>query len=199
MSVLKAEIRDSNLKAKQLRRSGIIPGVLYGSRDSEPINIQFKQNEVERFLRTNTIGAKVELVIGDKKQLTLLKEISYAPVGRKAEHLCFMPLAEDEKINNIAQIILLNKNKVTGNINQSLFEVSYKAYPRDLVDKIEIDMEGKKAGDSMEVSDLEISKNENIEILTPPDTVIYNITAPSKVEDTPETEEDQKITEETAE
>lgn len=76
--------------------------------------------------------------------MTLLKEISYAPVGRKAEHLCFMPLAEDEKINNIAQIILLNKDKVTGNINQSLFEVSYKAYPRDLVDKIEIDMEGKK-------------------------------------------------------
>jgi len=195
MSVLKAEKRDPQLKAKQLRRIGFIPGVLYGNSHNEAMNIQFRQNDVERFLRSHTIGAKVDLIIGDKKQSALLKEISFAPVGRKAEHLSFMPLSENEKITNVAHIILLNKDKVTGVVHQSLFEIDYKAYPRDLVDKIEIDLEGKTIGDSMEVSELEFAKNKNIEILTPLDTVIYSIAAPDNIDETPESEQAEKAAE----
>ncbi|NMA67545.1 MAG: 50S ribosomal protein L25 [Clostridiaceae bacterium] len=196
MYILKAEKRDPHLKPKQLRRAGYIPGVLYGGRNSEPLNIQFPQNEVERFLRSNSLGSKVELIIGDKKQMALLKEISYAPVGNSAHHLSFMPLVEGEKITNVAQIILLNKDMISGNVQQSLFEITYKAFPADLVDTIEINLEGKTVGDAIRVSDLEIVKNENIEILTPLDTMIYSIAPISRAAATPETDEDQEDTEE---
>lgn len=192
MTILKAEKRDSHLKAKQLRRAGIIPGVLYGSRLNESQSIQFSQNDVDRFLKSNSLGSKVELIMGEKKQMALLKEITFTPVINKAEHLTFMPLIKGEQITSVAQIILLNKEKAFGNVQQSLFEISYKALPADLTEKIEIDLEGMKVGDNIRVADLEISKNEAIEILTPSDSMVYSIvTSRGKSTETSEPSQDQ--------
>ncbi len=177
MTILKAEKRNPDLKAKQLRRAGIIPGVLYGSRDSESLNIQFSQSDVERFLRTNAPGSRVTLMVGDKKTPALLKEVTHTLVTNKPEHLSFMPLVEGEPITSVAQIILLNRDKAKGNVQQTLFEITYKALPSDLVEKIEIDLEGLDIGESIRVEDLEISKNEAIEIQNLPDTMVLSIVA----------------------
>lgn len=177
MTILKAEKRNTQLKGKQLRKSGIIPGVLYGSGSTESLSIQFSQKDVDSFLRSNSLGSRVELMIGDKRQMALLKEITYVPVSNKAEHLTFMPLIKGEKITSVAQIVLLNKEKVFGSVQQSLFEISYKALPADLIDKIEVDLEGMTAGDIIRVADLEISSNDAFEVLSLPDITVCSIAA----------------------
>ena len=44
-----------------------------------------------------------------------------------------------------------------------------------MFDKIEIDLDGKQIGDSVKVEDLEVYKDENIEILIPEDTQVFAI------------------------
>ena len=131
MSILKGEKRNLNKKAKQLRKEGIIPGVLYGKNLKESISIQFPQKEVAQFLRSHFEGSRVDLMIGEESYKALLKEVTYVPMTRDVEHLSFQTLLEGEKVTNIAKIVLVNKENVEGLIQQSLNEITYKALPSD--------------------------------------------------------------------
>lgn len=182
MFALNAQNRDMGLKPKQLRRNGIIPGVLYGKNIDESLSIQFSQAETERFLKTNSTGSKVELVLGAKKYPALLREVEYKPATSELIHLSFQMLLAGEIVTSTARIILVNRDKIAGLINQPLAEVSYRALPSHLVDKIELNLDNMKIGDEIRVSDLEFAKNPNIEILSPLDALVFSISELRKLE-----------------
>ena len=190
MAILNAEKRSEKLKGKQLRKQGYVPGILYGKDLEESLMVRFSQSDIKRFLKTNTTGSKVDLVVGAEKYRSLLKEITFTPVANEPEHLSFQTLISGEKVTSTAQIILINKEKISDTILQSLFELSYRALPSDLFDKIEIDMEGKKTGDMLRVSDLEIAGNEAIEIKNSPESLIFSIVSRSKIIDSVPDEEE---------
>lgn len=89
MNTLKTQVRDENAKAKQLRRGGIIPAVLFGKHLEKSISIQMPAKDVEQFLRFNSVGSRVDLVVGKKKYMALLKDVTLTPLIRAAEHLSF--------------------------------------------------------------------------------------------------------------
>lgn len=182
MFALNAQNRDMGLKPKQLRRNGIIPGVLYGKNIDESLSIQFSQAETVRFLKTNSTGSKVELVLGAKKYPALLREVEYKPATSELIHLSFQMLLAGEIVTSTARIILVNRDKIAGLINQPLAEVSYRALPSHLIDKIELNLDNMKIGDEIRVSDLEFAKNPNIEILSPLDALVFSISELRKLE-----------------
>lgn len=188
MFTLNAEKRSPGLKAKQLRTKGIIPGVLYGKDLKKSLCLQFSQKEAVQFLRSNSKGSKVELVIDKDKIPALLREVAYQPVNQELEHLSFQTLIAGEVITSTAKIVLLNKEKVTGTIQQSLSEISYRALTSNLVETIEIDLERVKTGDSIRISDLEIAKNPAVEVQNPLDSVIFSVADSHKLNETPEDE-----------
>jgi large subunit ribosomal protein L25 len=175
MTILKAEKRDEKMKANQLRKIGKITGSVSGKSLGGSLSVQFAVKDVEQFLRTNAVGSKVELQIGSETLSVLLKEINRSVVEHHIENIVFQALSADEKITETAQIILINRNTVSMPINQPLFELKYKSFPADTIKNIEIDLTGKKPGTHILVSDLEISKNPAIEILTPADTLVFSI------------------------
>ncbi|MDD2418269.1 MAG: 50S ribosomal protein L25 [Oscillospiraceae bacterium] len=175
MFILKTENRDAALKPKQLRRNGIIPGVLYGKNLKESISIQAPQGEVLRCLQNNSTGSRVELMIGSKKHMALLREVSYIPTTNQVEHLSFQALQADEAVESTARIVLVNKDKISGMVQQPQSDISYRALPRYLIDRIEVDLEGLKEGDSIRISDLDIAKDPNIEILNPLDIMVVSV------------------------
>lgn len=195
MNILEAEKRNNDLKAKQLRRLGIIPVSLYGSDIENSLLLQITETEAKKLLRFTSKDSKVILQVGDKKTYALLREITYSPLGNQIENLSFQKLIEDEKVSSTAQIVLVNKEKIPHYIQQSLFEISYKAYPSSLIDKIDIDLEGMNAGDSVKVNDLDIAKNADIELITEPDEVILSIIE-NKIEDEPDEENNTEETQE---
>ena len=67
MSTLNAQPRDAHAKGRQLRRDGFIPAVLFGKHLEQSVLIQVAKADVDQFLRTNTVGSKLDLVIGGKK------------------------------------------------------------------------------------------------------------------------------------
>ena len=190
MSELKAKKRDISSKGKQLRREGIIPGILYGKHMDKSLSIQIDLKDAVHFLNSNSAGSRLELVVGRKKYMALLKEVTYVPVTNAIEHFSFQALTAGEKVTSTAHIVLHHKDKVDGVVQLSLDEISYKALPKDLIERIDIDLEGMKVGTTILVSDLEIVKNEALEILTHLDDVVLTISEHKEyVEETPEGEE----------
>lgn len=183
MAILSAERRNEKLKGKQLRKQGYVPGVLYGKDLEDSLILQFPQKDIKKFLKTNTTGSRVDLEVGNKKYNSLLKEITFTPVANEPEHLSFQTLISGEKVTSTAQIILINKEKASDTILQSLYEINYRAYPSDLFESIEVDMEGKKEGDILRLSDLEIADNEAIEIKTSLDSLVCSVVSHSKATD----------------
>jgi large subunit ribosomal protein L25 len=194
MVALNAENRNTSLKPRQLRRKGVIPGVLYGKNLKESLSIQFSQAEVARFFKGNSVGSRVELVLGDNKFPALLREATREPATGGLEHLSFQTLLAGEIVTSTARIVFLNREKVTGMVQQPQDEISYRALPSNLIDKIEIDLDGMQTGTSLRISDLDIAKNPDIEILSPLDTMVLSIVearrgeAPEADEQEPEEE-----------
>ena len=52
MDVIKVEKRNEGAKAKQLRRSGLVPCCVYGGNLAEPISIQMDQQTASQLFRT---------------------------------------------------------------------------------------------------------------------------------------------------
>ena len=175
MDSLKGTIREPNAKAKQQRKKGIIPGVLYGKSLDESISLQFSLKDVEYFLRRNAVGYKVNVEIDGEKHLALVKETTYTPAVNTIEHLSFQALTKGERVSSTAQIVLLNEEKIIETVQQTLFEVAYRGTVEDLFTRVEVDLEGMEIGDSVLVSELNIPNKERIEILNQEDTMVVSI------------------------
>lgn len=190
MTTLKAEKRDMSVKAKALRRQGQVSGSIYGREMAETLHIQMAASDVERFTKSNE-GSQVIIDLDGKKINALVKEATYEPLLHTYLNVDFQALVEGETVTSTAQIILHNEEKVAGYLHQVLSEVTYKAVPSALVEKIEIDVAGMNGETSVFVSDLDIAKNKDIALVTPEDSLVFNITEHQKgvVEETAPVEE----------
>ena len=190
MDKITGTVREPKSKAKQLRRKGLIPGVLYGKSMDESISLMFPQLELERFLRKNSVGYKVEVEVEGVAHLALVKELTFTPVVNKIEHVSFQALVKGEKVNSSAQIVLLNQEMVRDTVLQSLYELHYKAGVEDIFTRVEIDLEGKEAGFQALVSDLNIPNRDKVEVLVPEDSLVVSIVEKAKIEVEEEAEEE---------
>ena len=191
MTTLKAEKRDMSVKAKKLRREGFVTGNLFGKNIKGSVPVKIEKKEAERLLRDNDKGSQIMLEVAGESYDVLIKEIDYDSMKNQVTEIDFQALVSGEKVHSVAEIVLLNKEKVIeGVLEQMLEEVAYRAVPEHLVDKVKIDVGDMREGDTLRVKDLEIAKNKDIEILTDLDAVIVNVLESRKeAEETEETEE----------
>jgi len=180
MSIFHADKRDMNLNAKQLKKSGLIPGNIYGGELDQSLLIQMQQNEAKQLLRLKTTGNKLTLSVDGKKYSVIIKEIGRTPVSGQIEHLSFQSLVNSKMVASSARIVLLNREKVSNSVQQRLFEIPYRALPSNLVEEIEIDLEGMPLDTYVRVQDLAIAGNEDIELLIEPDDLVLSIVGSRK-------------------
>lgn len=183
MTTLKAEKRDMAVKAKKLRRDGFVPGNLCGRDMKESMPLQINMAEAERFYKNNKKGNQVTLQVGDQKINAIVKDTDYNPMKNQIMFIDFQQLVADEKILTTAQIVFVNEEQAQGNVEQDLEEISYKAYPADLVEEVIVDFAKMKNKRSVRVSDLELNNNDKIDIVTSADSTIANIIDSSAVID----------------
>ncbi len=176
MNTIKAAKRDMSVTARRLRREGFVTGCVYG-REIEPISIQMEEKDVENLLKTAGKGSQVQLDVDGKSYDTLIKELDYNSLKHQIEALDFQALVSGEKVQTVAEIVLVNQESLkNGVLQQMVREVAYRALPSALVDKIEIDVSTLSIGDVIKVEDLDIAKNEDVDLITEGETVILTIT-----------------------
>ncbi len=171
MYILKAENRSTEKKSKQLRREGIIPGIIVGKSLEESLSVQFSKKDITAFLKTHSVGSTVSVTLGAEKYTALLREVSNAPVSFEVEHLRFQVL-KGEAVHSTVPVVLLNRELAGGVVHQPISEIAYRARPDDLIEKIEVNVAGLMPGTVIRISDLPVFKNSAIELQTPPERAI---------------------------
>ena len=195
MNTLKAEKRSMDTKAKRLRREGYVTGNVFGREIQGSIPVKMAKQDVERLLKVSNKGSQIMLDVDGQSMDVLIKEIDYNPLKNQVDEIDYQALVSGEKVHSVAEIVLLNHDKVAeGVLQQLLQEVSYKAVPEALVEKIEVDVSAMKIGDSIKVKDLAIAADKDVDLMTDLETVVAVVSAVhNKV---PEAETEQTETEE---
>ncbi|MCI6714503.1 MAG: 50S ribosomal protein L25 [Lachnospiraceae bacterium] len=194
MTTLKVQKRDMEIKAKKLRREGFVTGSLFGKEFDGAIPLKIEQKEAERIQRECLKGSQLYLELDGKTYDVLLKELDYDPMKHQIIEMDFQALVKGEKVHSVAEIVLHNKDKVVdGVLEQLLSEISYKAVPEAIVDRVDVDCSKLRLGDTLKVSDLEIAQDKNVDIMTHMDTPVVSVIASRNVvPDAEETAEDEK-------
>lgn len=190
MNTLKAEKRNMSIKAKTLRKEGFVTGCIFGRELEESIPLKMEKSEVDRLLKAEGKGGRVALQVDGKTYDALIKEVDYNAMKGWVDELDFQALVGTEKVHSSAEIHLINESKLVAGIpQQMLHEINYKALPASLVEKIELDVGDLKVGDTIRVKDLEIAKDNNIDLMTDLESTVVTVTELLVVAD--ETSEDE--------
>ena len=127
MTTLKVQRRNMETKAKKLRREGYVTGNLFGKEIEGSIPLQIEKQEAERIERECMKGSQLYLELDGKTYDVLIKEMDYRPMDHQILEMDFQALVKGEKVHSVAEVILLNKEKVTeGVLEQLLEEIAYK-------------------------------------------------------------------------
>ena len=171
MNTLKAEKRDMSIKAKKLRREGFVTGNLFGRELEDSIPLKFDKAEIEKLLKVESKGGQVMLEVAGETYDALIKEVDYNPLKGYVDEIDFQALVSNEKVHSV------NLEKLSSGVPQQMLqEISFKALPAALVEKVEVDVGPLKIGDTIRVADLPIAKDKDVDLMTDLDATVVTIT-----------------------
>ena len=183
--------------ARQLRREGSIPAVIYGhGRDPEPLAI--KQMDLDKALAAVSGTTLIDIKVGGKSSRALIQEIQRHPTRSQILHVDFLEVHKGEKLTVRTPIRLTGSpdgvRNQGGVLDQILRELEIKVLPKDLPDHIEVDVTELTVGQSIHVRDIDVP---DAEILVDPEMTICSVQAP-RVEEEPEevVDEDEEVMDE---
>lgn len=176
--VLKAEPRNLTGKnnCNRLRSEGFIPAVVYSHGKSEAIKIQEKEfsNLFKGHISESVI---FDLHIGVEGDLmAFVKDFQRDPVTSKITHLDLFRVTKDEKIKTHVPLELTGTPaglKVGGILKQGEREILIHCMPKNLPEKISIDISGLMPGEFIHVGD--IKHGSDFEILTNSNVVVVAV------------------------
>jgi large subunit ribosomal protein L25 len=161
---LKAELRTAvgRSAARKLKARGVVPAVVYGGKEkSQPLQVSARDMNTV-LSRASGENILVELEIeGEKTNRTaLVQEIQHAPVGGAILHIDFHAVSLDEKIHADVPVegigIATGVKNFGGLLEQALRSLSIECLPRDLPDRITVDVTNLNIGDSIHVRDIQL-------------------------------------------
>lgn len=166
--------------ARSLRRSGVVPAVLYRGGSSTPIKINAK--ELTTFMRA-TAGEQVmvdlQFTDGDKK-LALMKEYQVDPLKGELLHTDFFEVSLTEEIRVTVHVTTTGEpigvKRDGGILQHGVREIEIQCLPDRVPGHIEVDVSGLETGKSIHVGDLPLG--EGIEVLTDAGELIATVGAP---------------------
>jgi len=175
---LKVQRRDTGKKnVKQLRNSGLIPGVFYQhGKGSIPIISDLLS--LRSIVYTNDTKLVNLFIDNDEPRECVLKDVTFDPVTDRITHFDMVGFISDEIMNVDVPIVLVGQAvgaKEGGIVQHSLHKLPIKCMAKDIPSHVEIDITNLKVGKSIHVKDA-IVPNATIELS--PETVIVSCVLP---------------------
>ena len=161
--VLTVEVRERTGKggAREARRNGMIPGVLYGG-GQDPVAINLKNNEVIKGLNNGKLlGHMIELDHEGKKQSVICQDIQFHPVTDVPEHIDLYRVDAKQVISVEVSVHFVGEEKSPGlkkggTLNIVRHEVELNVPAGKIPEFIEADVSALEIGDNVKISDINL-------------------------------------------
>jgi large subunit ribosomal protein L25 len=174
--------------ARQARRSGDVPGIIYGGgQDPLPINLPYnallKRLKAGRFLST-LFNLKVD---GHEDVRVICRGVQRDVVKDLPTHVDFMRLKQTSRVNLFIHVDFINHEqspglKRGGTLVAVRPEVELSVIAGNIPDHITVDLAGRDIGDVIHIQDVELPEGAKPTIER--NFVIANISAPSGLRST---------------
>jgi len=190
-----AKPRDSAGKgvARALRRTGLIPGILYGAGEENKLIYVDRKSAEKVFRHSAAHNIMADLTIeesGSQNQLkTIVKDIQVDPITGEILHIDFYHIGKNQPIRLSIPVKLIGECtdvKEGGILEQELREIGVEGLPNAIPENIEIDIANLKINQSIHIRDVKLP--EGVRALVDSEHVVVTILAP-KAEEVPVTEE----------
>src|SRR5436853_1916273 len=181
---LKAEPRASvgRSAVRKLKARGVIPAIIYGGKD-KPQPLQVSARDINAMMsHASGENVLVELEIaGEKSNRTaLVQEVQHSPVSGDILHIDFHAISMDETIQAEVPLeptgIPTGVKNFGGLLEQSLRALTIECLPRDLPDRITVDVSQLNIGDSIHVRDIQLPSGVTAKV--PVDLTAFSVMAP---------------------
>lgn len=176
--IIKAEKRTVKGKqVSQLRRAGILPGVIYGHKvDSQAI--QMDRHSVSLQLSSITPTTLVTIDVAGDKIKAFVRDRQRDVLHGNLTHLDFLAVSMTEKMRAAVALELTGEAPVLDNpiylLNHSLNEIEIECFPQDMPERVMVDVSGiKTPEDTITIADLNLG--EHVTVLTDPTEVIVSV------------------------
>lgn len=172
-------------EARRMRRAGFIPAVLYG-RGVDTIHLLLKEDEFNHSLHKVAGGnVLIDLKIkGEtKSRPVIIKEIQQDPVYDRTWHVDLQVVRLDEKIKIKVPIAVKGESpgvKAGGILEHILREIEVECLPRNIPEKIEVDIGTLEIGDNIHLKDLTFPPG--VIVVDDKDTAILSVVPPKAEE-----------------
>lgn len=170
---------DGSRAVRRLRRSGRVPGVLYGG-DGEALSFDVDERELRHALAA--AGAVLDLSIdGAKASPVVLKEAQRDPVRGETTHVDLLRVRLDTKIHAVVSLELTGAEdapgvKQGGVLEHVTRELNIEALPTSIPESILYDVSAMEIGETVTLES--VSAPEGVSLLDDLETVVAIVSAP---------------------
>ena len=143
--------------ARAARRAGLVPAVIYGDK-KDPVGINMSAREITRIVHQPGIfGRLLDIDVSGKKHTVLTRDIQFHPVTDSILHMDFLRVSGSAKVAVAVPVEFINEDscpglKIGGVLNVVRYEVELLCPATNIPEKITIDLDGVKIGDSIHIS-----------------------------------------------
>lgn len=186
---LKAQRRENTGRSavRKLKARDIVPAIIYGGKE-KPQPLQVSARDVRAMLsHASGENILVELEIDGEKsnRMAMVQEIQHSPVGGDILHLDFHAVSMDETIHADVPVEAFGTpngvKNFGGLLEQSLRALAIECLPRDLPDKLTVDVSALNIGDAIHVRDIQLPNGVTTKVQG--DLTAFSVLAPAVEEE----------------
>ena len=156
---INAELRSRVGKgsARAARRAGRVPAVIYGDKQP-PMSIEIEDRIVRKVINEPGIfGRLLNIMVDGKGTTVLTRDIQFHPVSDAPLHMDMLRVAASSKIAVGIPVEFINHEKspglrIGGVLNIVRHEVELNCPASNIPDKITVDLDGVKIGETIHIS-----------------------------------------------
>ena len=185
MNNLKATKRETVTSGQlnKLREDGLIPGILYGGKDSNA-KISIEKKLIKNILNSESfLSSVIDLDLDGRKLKVIPRDVAYNVISDEPIHIDFMRVVPGTKIILEVPVKFINNSdcpglKVGGVLNIVRRKIELKCPAENIPEEIIVDLKGLEIGTSIKISSITLPENVTPTIIGR-DFVIATVAAPT--------------------
>lgn len=158
--------------ARRMRHAGMVPAVIYGAA-KETLHLAIDHNQLLRKLANESfLNSILTIKIGNQEESVLIKDIQVHPAKKQVMHLDLQRVKSDVVIRVSIPLQFINEDQAEGvkleggTVTALMNEVEVSCLPKDLPEKLEVDVINLKLDDMLYLEDIELPEGVELPQLT---------------------------------